>query len=165
VTSAPPPPTVPAPAFIMDLEPIDEPAPAEPQNAPDPAPEEQTYAHGKSRWGSRRTGRTSTDEPWYFGFLETYAKILVILFLTVELIGLLFMVISSLPAISLLFSQDAGGGILGLIGVIIAAVVMIIMAAAGFLFVLVQCALVLLVVDMGRSLRAIKANSSRPPSS
>jgi hypothetical protein len=90
--------------------------------------------------------------------LEGYAKIFVILFLVFEALMLLVSLLGALPVIALMLeSREAAP--LALVVMALYGLSSLLVAALLFFLVLFQCALILLAVDMGRNLRAIRQNT------
>lgn len=105
-------------------------------------------------------------EPWFYGYLEKYAKILQILYYVIAAGIAVLATILFIMALVGAFSSMKGSGGFGVIGVFLSFlgwILSLVGIAAALLLGLVGVALLLLVVDVARNVRAIKKATATPP--
>jgi hypothetical protein len=119
----------------------------------------QPSTEGPSPWDLEATtpGATLGPEPWYYGFLTGYAKVVMGLSIAVMLLGSVWIVFSVTAIWGMLgrerftMGQMVSLGFGGIVGLLALVLVLL-----GILF---NVALILLFVDIGRNLRKIRQNT------
>jgi hypothetical protein len=118
------------------------------QQAPAPAdyPEvtEAVEPTGPADYGAEDRGRREVGEPWFYGFLERFAKIFMWVGLALVLLVFIYGIIQAVRA----FDFSALLGVLLLLVTFLGSAIYV-------LFILIWTAMTLLIVDAGRSLRSI----------
>ncbi len=98
-------------------------------------------------------GAEAEREPWYYRFLERYAKVALVLGAVLCVLGFAWLVVAALLA--------AGQGGAGLVGALLAALFGVPALLLTLLVLVLQLALVLLAVDAARNLRALRRQQDK----
>jgi hypothetical protein len=97
-------------------------------------------------------------DPWYYGFLETYAKVFLWLGIAACVLGFLGFLA---PAIYVTFASAAGGSSAAFLQALVVVLAALLTFGLAILMLVFWTALVLLAVDAGRNLRNINRRAQR----